>query len=89
MQDIDDTVIPGSVYLVDVQERSTVVHADKDSSIVLSPTPSNHVNDPLNWTRRRKTIQMICVMICAFTLVPESFPRASLSHVLHCLTPWH
>ena len=84
MQDIDDTVIPGSVYLVDVQERSTVVHADKDSSIVLSPTPSNNVNDPLNWTKRRKTIEMICVMICAFTFVFELFPRAPLSHASIC-----
>ncbi|KAH0832878.1 major facilitator superfamily domain-containing protein [Lanmaoa asiatica] len=63
MQDIDDTAIPGSVYLVDVQERVTAVHANKDSSIVLSPTPSNDVNDPLNWTRRRKMIQMVCLMI--------------------------
>ncbi|KAH7884237.1 major facilitator superfamily domain-containing protein [Phlebopus sp. FC_14] len=63
MQDIDDSVIPGSVYLVDVQEKSAVVHAGKGSAIVLSPTPSNDVNDPLNWSRRRKMIQMICVMI--------------------------
>ena len=44
-----------------------VVCAGKDSSIVLSPTRSNNVNGPLNWARRRKPIQMVCVLICAFS----------------------
>lgn len=64
MRDIDDSVVPGSVYLVDVQEKSTVVHAGKDSAIVLSPTPSNDVNDPLNWSRSRKLLHVTCIMIC-------------------------
>ncbi|KAG1849260.1 major facilitator superfamily domain-containing protein [Suillus subalutaceus] len=54
MHDIDDSVVPGSVYLVDVQEKTTVVHAGNNSAIVLSPTPSSDINDPLNWSRGRK-----------------------------------
>lgn len=64
MHDIDDSVVPGSVYLVDVQEKTTVVHAGKDSAIVLSPKPSSDVNDPLNWSRSRKLLHVTCVMIC-------------------------
>ncbi|KAG1727697.1 major facilitator superfamily domain-containing protein [Suillus lakei] len=52
MHDIDDSVVPGSVYLVDVQEKTTVVHAEKDSAIVLSPTPSNDINDPSELEQR-------------------------------------
>ncbi|KAG2125510.1 major facilitator superfamily domain-containing protein [Suillus clintonianus] len=63
MHDIDDSVVPGSVYLVDVQAKTTVVHAENDSAIVLSPTPSNDINDPLNWSRGRKLLQIVCVMI--------------------------
>ncbi|KAH7913793.1 major facilitator superfamily domain-containing protein [Hygrophoropsis aurantiaca] len=59
----DDLAIPGSVYLVDVQEKSTVVHAKHDHAIVLSPTPSNDINDPLNWSKGRKLMQAVCVMI--------------------------
>jgi hypothetical protein len=65
MHDIDDSVVPGSVYLVDVQEKMTVVHAGNDSAIVLSPTPSSDINDPLNWSRGRKLLQIVCMMICA------------------------
>src|SRR6267154_5447497 len=72
MHDIDDSVVPGSVYLVDVQEKSTVVHAQTDSAIVLSPTPSNDINDPLNWSRGRKLLQIICVMICVSQHSTES-----------------
>lgn len=64
MHDIDDSVVPGSVYLVDVQEKTTVAHAENNSAIVLSPTPSNDINDPLNWSRGRKFLQIVCVMIC-------------------------
>ncbi|EGO24214.1 hypothetical protein SERLADRAFT_437830 [Serpula lacrymans var. lacrymans S7.9] len=63
MRVIDDSVIPGSVYLVDVQDKTTVTHAAGDSTIVLSPTPSNDINDPLNWSKGRKLLQVICVMI--------------------------
>ncbi|KAH7884843.1 major facilitator superfamily domain-containing protein [Phlebopus sp. FC_14] len=63
-QELDDSAIPGSVYLVDVlHEKSTARHADTDSSIVLSPVPSNDANDPLNWSRRRKMTHLICILI--------------------------
>jgi hypothetical protein len=64
MHDIDDSVVPGSVYLVDVQDKAAVVHAGNESAIVLSPTPSSDVNDPLNWSRGRKILHVTCVMIC-------------------------
>ncbi|GBE86769.1 hypothetical protein SCP_1000110 [Sparassis crispa] len=63
MKHIDDAVIPGSVYLVDVQEKSSLAHADDNPAVVLHPTPSNDVNDPLNWSKTRKLTQFTCILI--------------------------
>ncbi|KAH9949168.1 major facilitator superfamily domain-containing protein [Amylocystis lapponica] len=61
---VDETIIPGSVYLVDVQEKTSLAHANgSDSTIVLNPTPSNDTNDPLNWSRPRKLMHFSCLII--------------------------
>ncbi|OBZ78849.1 Poly [ADP-ribose] polymerase 2 [Grifola frondosa] len=58
-----DLPIPGSVYLVDVREKAPLAHAGSDHTIVLSPTPSDDVNDPLNWPRWRKIMAISCVFV--------------------------
>ncbi|KAG1836514.1 hypothetical protein DFJ58DRAFT_734938 [Suillus subalutaceus] len=58
MHDINNSVVPRSVYLVDFQEKTTVAHAESDGAIELSPMPSNDINDPLNWSRCWKILQI-------------------------------
>ncbi|KAH7028154.1 major facilitator superfamily domain-containing protein [Microdochium trichocladiopsis] len=51
--------IPGTVYLVDVAQDESNIHARHDGShqdIVLVPQPSSDPEDPLNWTYRRKLL---------------------------------
>ncbi|BEJ15009.1 hypothetical protein CspHIS471_0407760 [Cutaneotrichosporon sp. HIS471] len=52
---VDDLPIPGSLLLVE----------EGDHEIVLHPTPSNDVNDPLNWSWKRK--QLAFWMLMAYT----------------------
>ncbi|KAH7928431.1 MFS general substrate transporter [Leucogyrophana mollusca] len=63
MRTNDDWAIPGSVYMVNVQETSPSLHDGRYTSIVLSPRPSRDINDPLNWSRKRKLLHVACVMI--------------------------
>jgi hypothetical protein len=49
--------IPGTIHLVDLDHSMNTRHA---GDIVLDPTPSSDVNDPLNWSPRRKLLSMIC-----------------------------
>lgn len=53
----DDLPIPGSLLLVD--------DGGGEHDIVLHPTPSNDVNDPLNWSWKRK--QLAFWMLMAYT----------------------
>jgi len=55
--------IPGSLVLVDVDGHAHGTHMG-NSDIVLAPKPSNDVNDPLRWTRRRKLLHMLMLFIC-------------------------
>ena len=68
--------VPGSLLLVDDLSReglheANALHASgKLQDIILNPTPSNDVNDPLNWSRWRKFLAMISVM--GYVSVPSS-----------------
>jgi hypothetical protein len=55
-----ETDIPGTVHLVDVDHTMQTRHATKNEDIVLDPTPSSDPNDPLNWPPRRKLVSLIC-----------------------------
>lgn len=57
MPHIDDLPIPGTLLLVD--------DGGGEREIVLHPTPSNDVNDPLNWSWKRK--QLAFWMLMAYT----------------------
>ncbi|KAF7550133.1 hypothetical protein G7Z17_g5921 [Cylindrodendrum hubeiense] len=54
--------IPGTVQLVDVQGVFNVEHGQHSREIVLVPQPTDNPNDPLRWTVKRKTKNIICAM---------------------------
>ncbi|KAK6373569.1 hypothetical protein LTS17_008061 [Exophiala oligosperma] len=60
------TVVPGTVHLVDLQQTLSVKHAKGGlADVVLVPAPSSDPDDPLNWSRGRKLLSTIsmCVFI--------------------------
>ena len=57
-------VVPGSIQLIDVDGTSTSKHArGRVKDVVLTPAPSDHPDDPLNWSlnRKRLSIASICL----------------------------
>jgi hypothetical protein len=60
--DIDESQIPGTVLLVDVEHTAEALHSQNKDSIILIPTPSNDINDPLNWSTWRKRQHLICLI---------------------------
>ncbi|OGE54616.1 hypothetical protein PENARI_c006G11789 [Penicillium arizonense] len=80
----DNTAIPGTLTLVDVNHVLEARHLDRgDRDIVLVPTPSNDPDDPLNWSPRRKLLSTACVSI--YTL----FSGIACSVVYSVLGPLH
>ena len=56
--------VPGSVQLVDVDGTSLSKHAlGRVKDVVLVPAPSEHPDDPLNWSlnRKRLSIASVCM----------------------------
>lgn len=45
---IDDSVVPGTVHLVDLNQTSHAQHSRSKQDIILVPTPSHDPDDPLN-----------------------------------------
>ncbi|PNP53882.1 hypothetical protein THARTR1_05699 [Trichoderma harzianum] len=60
--DVDESQVPGTVLLVDVGHTAGTLHATKQTDIILIPTPSTDVNDPLNWSPWRKRQHLICLI---------------------------
>lgn len=54
----DGTPIPGSIQLVDTDNHITGLHESQHKEIVLDPQPTNHPDDPLNWSMKRKLITL-------------------------------
>lgn len=50
---IDDSIVPGTVDLVDVDHKHSTKHSRAHKDIILVPTPSDDPDDPLNWSPRR------------------------------------
>ncbi len=64
MDQIDDSVVPGTVHLVDLEYTLRTKHAKGSyQDVVLVPTPSNDPDDPLNWTPRRKALSATCWIV--------------------------
>jgi MFS family permease len=64
--EIDDSAVPGTVHLVDLEHSLHAKHA-KGSDVVLVPSPSDDPDDPLNWSPRRKALSSACWIV--YTLV--------------------
>lgn len=62
---IDDSAIPGTVTLVDVDHVLQTRHVGSGSNkdIVLIPAPSADPDDPLNWSAKRKLLSTVSVSV--------------------------
>ncbi|KAL4886448.1 major facilitator superfamily domain-containing protein [Aspergillus karnatakaensis] len=56
------THVPGTVHLVDLDGTVAAQHSG-DDKIVLIPPPSADLEDPLNWSKRRKLLSTFCCML--------------------------
>jgi hypothetical protein len=66
---LDETAIPGTVHLVDLQGTIQAKHATGAHvrDVVLVPAPSQDPNDPLNWSPARKRLSTASQ--CMYTLM--------------------
>ncbi|KAI8959558.1 MFS general substrate transporter [Daldinia sp. FL1419] len=79
--EIDESLVPGTVHLVDLEHTIATRHAKDQKDIVLVPTPSADPDDPLNWTPRRKYLALACALLYAW------FNGMALSVVYSVLVP--
>ncbi|KAI0834279.1 putative MFS transporter [Hypoxylon sp. FL0890] len=79
--DIDESLVPGTVHLVDLEHTMATQHAKDQKDIVLVPTPSTDPDDPLNWTPRRKYLALTCALLYTW------FNGMALSVVYSVLVP--
>lgn len=64
----DDTSVPGTVLLVDLEHILRSKHArGRLNDVVLVPQPSSNPEDPLNWSHHRKLLNTVCW--CLYTFV--------------------
>ncbi|KAL1404956.1 hypothetical protein Q8F55_008568 [Vanrija albida] len=59
--------IPGSVVLVDLDGHVGGPHSASHNDIILHPTPSRDINDPLNWGKWRKQVHFAMLMLYTLT----------------------
>ncbi|KAL6246597.1 hypothetical protein RBB50_006835 [Rhinocladiella similis] len=61
-------VTPGTVHLVDLTGTLHVKHNEAgEKDIVLLPQPTNDYDDPLNWSKRRKQLSAIVLLLAVFS----------------------
>ncbi|CUM67340.1 uncharacterized protein PRCAT00005033001 [Priceomyces carsonii] len=75
---IDYNAIPGTTHLVDIflEEEKT------KNEVILIPTPSDDPNDPLNWSKKRKLMQVFCIIVYTFgTGVPGTCIYSILTNI--------
>ncbi|ODV91957.1 hypothetical protein CANCADRAFT_30239 [Tortispora caseinolytica NRRL Y-17796] len=65
--EINEEVIPGTVHQVDLQGTLNVKHEAGHKDIVLIPQPTRDPEDPLNWSKNRKLLCAIVLMIAVFS----------------------
>lgn len=62
--DIDESQVPGTVQLVDIDDHHLAArHAKGHKDVILVPTPSADPEDPLNWSPGRKRLALTCVLL--------------------------
>ncbi|CDK26580.1 unnamed protein product [Kuraishia capsulata CBS 1993] len=74
----EDIKIPGTIHLVDLEGTLDVRH-DGEKDIVLVPQPTEDPEDPLNWSKNRKRLLALSLMIAVFS---ADILSTSLSAVL-------
>ncbi len=61
--------MPGTIHLVDLEGVLRVKHAlGGQRDVVLLPPPSDDLDDPLNWSARRKALSTACISVCVCQL---------------------
>ncbi|KAK3181876.1 hypothetical protein K4F52_006779 [Lecanicillium sp. MT-2017a] len=78
---LDESQIPGTVQLIDLEQSAATRHAGDHTDIILVPTPSKDPNDPLNWSPGRKRMHLVCLMVFTW------FNGMALSIVYSVLVP--
>jgi len=74
---LDESAIPGTVHLVDLEGILRGKHASGgNSDVVLVPAPSDDPDDPLNWSPKRKLLSTFCM--ATYTLVCISLDEGLL-----------
>ncbi|CDK26107.1 unnamed protein product [Kuraishia capsulata CBS 1993] len=80
---IDFDAIPGTSHLVEFDQvkLNELEVEPKEKDVVLIPTPTTDPNDPLNWSLRRKWLNMFCMVVyvfgigvpcsCLFSVLPQ------------------
>ena len=64
LDNINDSVVRGTVHLVDIEHVLNTKHAKgSQQDIVLVPPPSSDLDDPLNWSPRRKALSSACWIV--------------------------
>lgn len=76
---INPEAVPGTVHLIDQEGIMSAQHDKNAQDIVLSPTPSDDPDDPLNWSPRRKYLSMFCMTVYTFAV---GVPTAAIYSVL-------
>jgi hypothetical protein len=72
-------VIPGTVHLVNI-DRSVAKHNLK-AGVNLVPQPSEDPQDPLNWSRKRKLVQMTMIAFYVLGQIGTAFPSLTLADI--------
>ncbi|EMR61370.1 putative mfs transporter protein [Eutypa lata UCREL1] len=78
---VDESLVPGTVHLVDLEHTMATRHAKDHQDIVLVPTPSADPEDPLNWNPKRKYLALACALLYTW------FNGIALSVVYSVLVP--
>ncbi|KAH3661486.1 hypothetical protein OGAPHI_006333 [Ogataea philodendri] len=75
-----ETRIPGTIHLIDLDGNLDVRH-EGNKDIVLVPQPTDDPEDPLNWSKSRKRLLAMCLIIAVFSadILSTSLSAALLS----------
>lgn len=60
------TATPGTVQIIDLHGVLNAIHGKEHKDIVLIPQPTDHPDDPLAWTSRRKAFNIFWAMTWCF-----------------------
>jgi len=80
---IDDTIVPGTVHLVDVGQNMQAKHSKAHQDIVLVPTPSDDPDDPVSPPSAVKERDHM-LMLCTAQLEPKTETSVLGMHVCVC-----